>query len=67
MIGKEERMKQPHTEGAIDHTGGEQNTGNHKKKGTPESGGADKFGGTRQGAENVESGAADAAPKGEED
>lgn len=47
-------MKQPHTEESIRHTGGEQNTGNHKKPGMPDAGGADKFGGTRAGAENVE-------------
>jgi hypothetical protein len=50
-------MKQPHTEETVRHTGGEQNTGNHKKPGSPDAGGADKFGGTRAGAENVESGA----------
>ena len=49
-------MKQPHTEEGVDHTGGEQNTGNHKKPGSPEAGGADKVGGTRAGAENVEPG-----------
>ena len=47
-------MKQPHTEGSIDHTGGEQNTGNHKKPDAKDQGGADRFGGTRAGAENVE-------------
>ena len=47
-------MKQPHTEKEIKHTEDEQNTGNHKKPGTPESGGADRFGGTRTGAGNVE-------------
>ncbi len=43
-------MKQPHTETAVDHTDGEQNTGNHRateaSSPTP--------GGTRIGAENVE-------------
>ena len=43
-------MKQPHTEGAVDHTDGEQDTGNHRastaKPPTP--------GGTRVGAQNVE-------------
>ena len=47
-------MKQPHTEGAIDHTDGEQDTGNHKKPDTSETGGADRFGGTRAGSANVE-------------
>ncbi len=47
-------MKQPHTETDISHTDDQQNTGNHKKPGTPESGGADRLGGTRTGAENVE-------------
>ena len=49
-------MKQPHTEGAVDHTDGEQDTGNHHapnaKPPTP--------GGTRIGVENVE---ADVAPQ----
>ena len=43
-------MKQPHTEGAVDHTDGEQDTGNHRAPAanppTP--------GGTRIGADNVE-------------
>ena len=52
-------MKQPHTEESIDHTDGQQDTGNHKKPGAPDAGGADRFGGTRAGAENVE----DAAKK----
>ena len=47
-------MKQPHTEPTIDHTGDQQNTGNHTKPGTAGEAGADKFGGTRAGAENVE-------------
>jgi hypothetical protein len=47
-------MKQPHTESDVQHTDDEQNTGNHKKPGTPESHGADRFGGTRTGKENVE-------------
>ena len=47
-------MKQPHSEETIDHTDNEQNTGNHKKPGAPDAGGADKVGGTRTGAENVE-------------
>ena len=47
-------MKQPHTEETIEHTDGQQDTGNHKKPGAPDAGGADKLGGTRAGAENVE-------------
>lgn len=47
-------MKQPHTESTIEHTDSQQNTGNHKKPGAPDQGGADKFGGTRTGAKNVE-------------
>ena len=50
-------MKQPHTEQSIEHTDGQQNTGNHKQPGAPDAGGADRLGGTRAGAENVESGA----------
>ncbi len=47
-------MPEPHTEQDIKHTEDQQNTGNHKKPGTQELGGADRFGGTRKGAENVE-------------
>ena len=47
-------MKQPHTESTIKHTDDEQNTGNHKKPGAPDAGGADRFGGTRTGADNLE-------------
>ena len=47
-------MEQKHTEQTIEHTDGEQDTGNHKKPGAPDAGGADKFGGTRTGAENVD-------------
>jgi len=47
-------MKQPHTESTIQHTDDQQNTGNHKKPGSPDAHGADKFGGTRAGAENIE-------------
>jgi len=47
-------MKQPHTEADIKHTDGQQNTGNHKKPGTIDEKGSDRFGGTRKGAENVE-------------
>ena len=49
-------MKQPHTEQTIKHTDDEQNTGNHKVPGKPDTAGADRFGGTRAGAENVEGG-----------
>ncbi len=49
-------MKQPHTEKSVKHTEDEQNTGNHKKPGAKDAGGADKFGGTRAGAGNVEHG-----------
>ena len=48
-------MKQSHTETNIKHTEGQQNTGNHKKPGSPSAGGADRHGGTRHGAENLES------------
>jgi len=47
-------LKQPHSEETIEHTDDQQNTGNHKKPGAPDAGGADKLGGTRVGAENVE-------------
>ncbi len=47
-------MQQPRTEQDVKHTDDQQDTGNHKKPGTPETGGADRFGGTRKGAENVE-------------
>ena len=47
-------MKQPHTEETVEHTQDQQNTGNHKKPGAPDQGGADRIGGTRTGAENVE-------------
>ncbi|MBV9782851.1 MAG: hypothetical protein JO264_03445 [Acidisphaera sp.] len=47
-------MKQPHTEKSIKHTEGQQNTGNHPKPGAKTKGGADRFGGTRARAENVE-------------
>lgn len=46
-------MKQPHTEQGVSHTEDQQNTGNHKKPGAPDKGGADRFGGTRSGAENI--------------
>ena len=47
-------MQQPHTEESIKHTDDQQDTGNHKKPGMPDTKGADKFGGTRAGAENLE-------------
>ena len=47
-------MKQPHTEDAITHTEDQQNTGNHKAPDAAEAKGADKFGGTRAGDQNVE-------------
>ena len=43
----EEPMKQPHTEATIRHTG-------DKEPGAPHAKGADRFGGTRAGQENVE-------------
>lgn len=46
--------QQPHTEETIRHTDGQQDTGNHKVPDAPDAGGADRFGGTRAGAENVE-------------
>jgi hypothetical protein len=46
--------KQPHTEQSVEHTETQQNTGNHKKPGTPDAHGADRFGGTRTGKENIE-------------
>ncbi len=49
-------MQQPHTEKSIEHSEGQQETGNHKKPGAPDSKGADRFGGSRAGAENVEPG-----------
>ncbi len=47
-------MKEPHTESAVEHTDGQQNTGNHKKPGTGEAGKVDDIGGTRTGGTNVE-------------
>jgi hypothetical protein len=47
-------MKQPHTQQSVDHTENQQNTGNHKKPGAPDEHGADRFGGTRTGKENIE-------------
>ena len=51
-------MKQPHTEQSVEHTDDQQNTGNHKKPGAQDAGGADRLGGTRAGADNVEGGSA---------
>ncbi len=59
-------MKQPHAEQSIDHTDDQQNTGNHKLPGQPDSGGADKFGGTRAGASNVEDSGAGSSDSREE-
>ncbi|HTI79820.1 MAG TPA: hypothetical protein VL614_05155 [Acetobacteraceae bacterium] len=47
-------MKQPHTEETVHHSDGQQNTGTHKKPGAADAQGADRFGGTRAGQENVE-------------
>lgn len=47
-------MKQPHTEQTVQHSDDQQNTGTHKKPDAPDAHGADRFGGTRAGAENVE-------------
>ena len=47
-------MEQKHTEGSIKHTDDQQNTGNHKQPGQADTKGADKVGGSRAGAENVE-------------
>ncbi len=52
-------MKQPHSEDSIEHTDGEQDTGNHKVQGAADAGGADRFGGTRAGSQNVETPAAE--------
>ena len=49
-------MKQSHTEDNIVHTGDDQNTGNHKTPDATDAKGADKFGGSRAGSENVEAG-----------
>ena len=47
-------MKQPHTEETVRHSDDQQNTGTHKKPGAEDAKGADRFGGTRTGQENVE-------------
>ena len=46
----------PNSETYIRQDMEQQDTGNHKAPGAPDKGGADKFGGTRTGAENVEQG-----------
>jgi hypothetical protein len=48
-------MKQPHTEETVRHTEDQQNTGTHKKPGATDAKGADRFGGSRAGRQNVES------------
>ena len=52
-------MDDIHEELGVQHTDGQQNTGNHKQPDAPEKAGADKFGGTRAGAGNVEGGASE--------
>lgn len=47
-------MNRSETERDIEHTKDQQNTGTHKKPGSKEEAGADRFGGTRAGQENVE-------------
>jgi hypothetical protein len=47
-------MEQKHMGESVEETDGMQNTGNHKKPDAQDANGADKFGGTRTGAENVE-------------
>lgn len=47
-------VQQSHTEQTVQHTDDQQNTGTHKKPGAPDEKGADRFGGTRAGKENVE-------------
>lgn len=46
--------EQPHTEQTVEHTDDQQDTGTHKKPGASDAQGADRFGGTRTGKENVE-------------
>lgn len=43
-----------HAEQTVEHTDGQQNTGNHKVPGSQEDGGADRLGGTRTGANILE-------------
>jgi hypothetical protein len=49
-----QKMKEPHTETNVEHSEGEQNTGNNKKPGAEEAGKVDQQAGTRSRAENVE-------------
>jgi hypothetical protein len=51
---RQRQQEQRHTGHGVDHTDGQQNTGNHKKPDAPEKGGPDRFGGTRAGAANLE-------------
>lgn len=51
---RQPQNQQPHTDDSVEHSEGQQNTGNHKKPDAPDAGGADRFGGTRAGAGNVE-------------
>jgi hypothetical protein len=53
-LAKEISVKQPHTEETVRHSEDQQNTGTHKKPGAPDEKGADRFGGSRAGSENVE-------------
>lgn len=55
-------MKQPNTEETIKHTNDDQNTGNHKLADAPDAAGADRFGGSRAGSENVEKTSASGEP-----
>jgi hypothetical protein len=48
-------MNRSETERDIERTKDQQDTGTHKKPGSKEQAGADRFGGTRAGQENVES------------
>ena len=50
-------MKQPHREQTVRHTDDQQNTGTHKQPDAPDAKGADRFGGTRTGKQNIEPGA----------
>ncbi len=55
-------MEQPHTQSGVQPSNGEQDTGNHKQPDAPDAHGADRFGGTRAGRENVEPSVAVPAP-----
>ena len=57
-------MKQPHTEETVSHTDDERDTGTHKRPATSDAKGADRFGGTRAGKENVERGEEKRKPAG---